>query len=163
MFLWGFRSFYGWSTTFNVLFNSAGSCCWIQTRNSVSSWILMTTIDLGVRSDTKKPNMAPGIAILPFIRYICADVVKLVQLVKPVCLENDSALIENPDTSWLWLTQLMCYREKNIMFIWQEIVFCLLFIDFPLISVNAFLKGASKLSTTLRADGLRPWRRSSSV
>ncbi|XP_056871338.1 uncharacterized protein LOC130515209 [Takifugu flavidus] len=47
---------------------SAGTCCWIQTRNYVSSWILMTAIDLGVRSDTKNPNMSPDIAILPFIR-----------------------------------------------------------------------------------------------
>lgn len=52
----------------------------------------MTAIDLGVRSDTKIPNRAPDIAILPFIRYICADVVKLVQLVKPVCLEIDPSL-----------------------------------------------------------------------
>ncbi|TNM90580.1 hypothetical protein fugu_002869 [Takifugu bimaculatus] len=47
---------------------SAGTCCWIRTRNYVSSWILMTAIDLGVRSDTKNPNMSPDIAILPFIR-----------------------------------------------------------------------------------------------
>lgn len=67
----------------------ASSCCWIYTRNAVSSWTLMTYIDLGVRSDTNAPNKSPKIAILPFIRYISADVVKLVQPVKAAWLEND--------------------------------------------------------------------------
>lgn len=71
------------------LFNRASSCCWISTRNYVYSWNMMTSIDLGVRSDTNAPNKSPDIAILPFIRYMCADVVKPV---KPAWLENGQAL-----------------------------------------------------------------------
>lgn len=71
-----------------LFFNRALGCCWIKTRNFLSSWILLTSIDLGTRSDTKIPNRAPDIATLPFLRYICADVVKLLYLVKPVCLKN---------------------------------------------------------------------------
>ncbi|KAM7424755.1 hypothetical protein PAMA_000894 [Pampus argenteus] len=44
------------------------SCCWIQTRNSVSNWRLLTYVDLGTRSDTGEPNRSPDIAILPFLR-----------------------------------------------------------------------------------------------
>lgn len=59
----------------------------------------MTSLDLGVRSDTKAPNKSPDIAILPFIRYICADVVKPV---KPAGMENDRDLRINEScrTSW---------------------------------------------------------------
>ncbi|XP_070763457.1 uncharacterized protein [Enoplosus armatus] len=46
----------------------AASCCWIRTRNSVSSWRLLTYVDLGTRSDTGKPNKSPDVAILPFLR-----------------------------------------------------------------------------------------------
>ncbi|XP_007571099.1 uncharacterized protein LOC103151150 [Poecilia formosa] len=46
----------------------AASCCWTSTRNSVSNWRLNTLVDLGMRSDTRKPNKSPNIAILPFIR-----------------------------------------------------------------------------------------------
>ncbi|XP_067447907.1 uncharacterized protein [Thunnus thynnus] len=44
------------------------SCCWIPTRNSVSNWNLLTSVDLGTRSDTREPNRSPDIAILPFLR-----------------------------------------------------------------------------------------------
>ncbi|XP_067455634.1 uncharacterized protein [Thunnus thynnus] len=46
----------------------AASCCWIPTRNSGSSWRLLTHVDLGTRSDTGEPNRSPDIAILPFLR-----------------------------------------------------------------------------------------------
>ncbi|XP_061591457.1 uncharacterized protein LOC133456837 [Cololabis saira] len=46
----------------------SASCCWIPTRNSVNHWRLNTLVDLGVRSDTGKPNSSPDIAILPFMR-----------------------------------------------------------------------------------------------
>lgn len=50
--------------------NRTGSCCWISTRNSVSSWNLLTAVDLGTRSDTGKPNSSPAVAILPFLRWV---------------------------------------------------------------------------------------------
>ncbi|XP_047219678.1 uncharacterized protein LOC124867324 [Girardinichthys multiradiatus] len=46
----------------------AASCCWISTRNSVSNWRFITLVDLGTRSDTRKPNKSPNIAVLPIIR-----------------------------------------------------------------------------------------------
>nr|XP_029138411.1 uncharacterized protein LOC114921920 [Labrus bergylta] len=47
---------------------SAG-CCWIKVRNVVSaSWRLLTSVDLGTRSDTQEPNRSPDIAILPVLR-----------------------------------------------------------------------------------------------
>ncbi|XP_060898657.1 mucin-4-like isoform X2 [Labrus mixtus] len=47
----------------------AASCCWIRTRNAgSSSWRLLTTVDLGTRSDTQEPNRSPDIAILPVLR-----------------------------------------------------------------------------------------------
>ncbi|KAM8877284.1 uncharacterized protein ACB058_003226 [Synchiropus picturatus] len=46
----------------------AASCCWIQTRYNQMSWRLLTTVDLGQRSDTRKPNRSPDVAILPFLR-----------------------------------------------------------------------------------------------
>ncbi|KAM7014991.1 uncharacterized protein LKV04_013129 [Tautogolabrus adspersus] len=47
----------------------AASCCWIQTRNAYNSnWRLLTSVDLGTRSDTKGPNRSPDIAILPLLR-----------------------------------------------------------------------------------------------
>ncbi|KAM8761611.1 uncharacterized protein AB9X84_006625 [Acanthopagrus schlegelii] len=44
------------------------SCCWVRNRNSLSSWNQLTSVDLGTRSDTGKPNRSPDIAILPFLR-----------------------------------------------------------------------------------------------
>ncbi|KAJ0056431.1 hypothetical protein NL108_007450 [Boleophthalmus pectinirostris] len=46
------------------------SCCWIyEYPNSTSpSWSVLTSVDLGKRSDTKKPNNSPDIGILPFLR-----------------------------------------------------------------------------------------------
>ncbi|XP_029353852.1 uncharacterized protein LOC115040881 isoform X3 [Echeneis naucrates] len=46
----------------------AASCCWIWARNGVGNWRLRTHMDLGTRSDTRKPNRSPDIAILPFLR-----------------------------------------------------------------------------------------------
>ncbi|XP_036952451.1 uncharacterized protein LOC119018695 isoform X2 [Acanthopagrus latus] len=44
------------------------SCCWVQTRNGLNSWSQLTSVDLGTRSDTGKPNRSPDIAILPLLR-----------------------------------------------------------------------------------------------
>ncbi|XP_071346039.1 uncharacterized protein [Trachinotus anak] len=46
----------------------AASCCWIPKRHGNSNWRLLTHLDLGTRSDTRKPNRSPDIAILPFLR-----------------------------------------------------------------------------------------------
>ncbi|XP_030271109.1 uncharacterized protein LOC115580671 isoform X3 [Sparus aurata] len=46
----------------------ASSCCWVSNRNHVSSWSPLTSVDLGTRSDTGKPNRSPDIAILPLLR-----------------------------------------------------------------------------------------------
>ncbi|XP_060898902.1 CUB and zona pellucida-like domain-containing protein 1 [Labrus mixtus] len=47
----------------------AASCCWISARNAgASNWRLLTSVDLGTRSDTKEPNRSPDIAILPVLR-----------------------------------------------------------------------------------------------
>ncbi|XP_034715033.1 uncharacterized protein LOC117935911 isoform X8 [Etheostoma cragini] len=46
----------------------ADSCCWISTRNGLFNWKLLTSVDLGSRSDTGQPNHSPDIAILPFLR-----------------------------------------------------------------------------------------------
>ncbi|XP_078111659.1 uncharacterized protein LOC144521155 isoform X2 [Sander vitreus] len=46
----------------------ADSCCWITTRNGLFNWRLLTSVDLGSRSDTGQPNHSPDIAILPFLR-----------------------------------------------------------------------------------------------
>ncbi|XP_061521229.1 uncharacterized protein LOC133395932 [Phycodurus eques] len=43
-------------------------CCWIPTRNNLNSWRLLTTVDLGTRSDTGEPNKSPAIGTLPFLR-----------------------------------------------------------------------------------------------
>ncbi|KAE8297752.1 hypothetical protein D5F01_LYC04393 [Larimichthys crocea] len=44
------------------------SCCWVRTRNSLSSWNLLTFVDLGTRSDTGQPNRSPDVAILHVLR-----------------------------------------------------------------------------------------------
>ncbi|KAG8001678.1 hypothetical protein GBF38_017564 [Nibea albiflora] len=44
------------------------SCCWVWTRNSLSSWNLLTFVDLGTRSDTGQPNRSPDVAILHVLR-----------------------------------------------------------------------------------------------
>ncbi|XP_077419563.1 uncharacterized protein LOC144050305 [Vanacampus margaritifer] len=46
----------------------SASCCWIPTRHNLHSWRLLTTVDLGTRSDTGRPNKSPVTAVLPFIR-----------------------------------------------------------------------------------------------
>ncbi|TDH17486.1 hypothetical protein EPR50_G00008900 [Perca flavescens] len=46
----------------------ADSCCWISNRNGLSNWRLLTSVDLGSRSDTGEPNHSPDVAILPFLR-----------------------------------------------------------------------------------------------
>ncbi|XP_024659564.2 uncharacterized protein LOC106676164 [Maylandia zebra] len=46
----------------------AASCCWIYRRDNNYDWYLNTLVDLGERSDTGKPNRAPEVAILPFLR-----------------------------------------------------------------------------------------------
>ncbi|KAF7668425.1 hypothetical protein LDENG_00012860, partial [Lucifuga dentata] len=46
----------------------AASCCWISTDNFIGSWRLLTSVDLGTRSDTKEPNNSPDVAIIPFLR-----------------------------------------------------------------------------------------------
>ncbi|KAK9542248.1 hypothetical protein VZT92_000123 [Zoarces viviparus] len=44
-------------------------CCWIPTRHGLKNdWRLQTSLDLGSRSDTGKPNRSPDIDILPFLR-----------------------------------------------------------------------------------------------
>uniref|UniRef100_A0AAQ4QIS9 ZP domain-containing protein n=1 Tax=Gasterosteus aculeatus aculeatus TaxID=481459 RepID=A0AAQ4QIS9_GASAC len=48
---------------------TAASCCWIPKRTGDDAqWNLLTTVDLGIRSDTKEPNRSPAVAILPFLR-----------------------------------------------------------------------------------------------
>lgn len=59
----------------------------------------MTSIDLGIRSDTNRPNEAPDIAVLPFIRYMCADVVKPVQRVKARWVEENPPELWNQETT----------------------------------------------------------------
>ncbi|XP_051953500.1 uncharacterized protein LOC127623210 [Xyrauchen texanus] len=44
------------------------SCCWVPTVNGVGSWRLWTHVDLGLRSDTNKPNQSPLNTILPLLR-----------------------------------------------------------------------------------------------
>ncbi|MBN3279825.1 CUZD1 protein, partial [Polyodon spathula] len=44
------------------------SCCWIYNSNSASSWLLLTHVDLGTRSDTGFPNRSPVTTIPPIIR-----------------------------------------------------------------------------------------------
>ncbi|XP_041075193.1 CUB and zona pellucida-like domain-containing protein 1 [Polyodon spathula] len=44
------------------------SCCWIYNSNSASSWLLLTHVDLGTRSDIGFPNRSPVTTILPIIR-----------------------------------------------------------------------------------------------
>nr|XP_043886650.1 zona pellucida sperm-binding protein 2-like [Solea senegalensis] len=46
----------------------AHSCCWVNTRNLVSNWYLLTLIDLGMRSDTREPNRSPDVSIVPYLR-----------------------------------------------------------------------------------------------
>ncbi|KAL7406897.1 hypothetical protein ABVT39_028201 [Epinephelus coioides] len=43
-------------------------CCWVRTRNGLSDTRQLTSVDLGSRSDTGKPNNSPDIGILPFLR-----------------------------------------------------------------------------------------------
>ncbi|XP_068117186.1 uncharacterized protein [Hyperolius riggenbachi] len=43
-------------------------CCWVYTYNLDPGWLLLTTVDLGVRSDTHKPNTSPVTTIIPIIR-----------------------------------------------------------------------------------------------
>ncbi|XP_058858125.1 uncharacterized protein LOC131701833 [Acipenser ruthenus] len=44
------------------------SCCWIYNSHSASSWLLLTHVDLGTRSDTGFPNRSPVTTIPPIIR-----------------------------------------------------------------------------------------------
>ncbi|XP_068117649.1 uncharacterized protein [Hyperolius riggenbachi] len=44
------------------------SCCWVNTVNFAPGWLLSTTVDLGVRSDTHKPNTSPVTTIIPILR-----------------------------------------------------------------------------------------------
>ncbi|XP_058858124.1 uncharacterized protein LOC131701832 [Acipenser ruthenus] len=44
------------------------SCCWIFNSHSASSWLLLTHVDLGTRSDTGFPNRSPVTTIPPIIR-----------------------------------------------------------------------------------------------
>ncbi|KAJ0001728.1 hypothetical protein NQD34_001524, partial [Periophthalmus magnuspinnatus] len=45
------------------------SCCWVwQSPGHTPSWSILTSVDLGKRSDTNKPNNSPAAAILPFLR-----------------------------------------------------------------------------------------------
>ncbi|KAK7944852.1 hypothetical protein WMY93_000580 [Mugilogobius chulae] len=45
------------------------SCCWIWlSSGQTPSWSILTTVDLGIRSDTNKPNNSPNAATLPFLR-----------------------------------------------------------------------------------------------
>ncbi|XP_023187457.1 uncharacterized protein LOC102230346 isoform X1 [Xiphophorus maculatus] len=58
-----------WTIPSDKPFNlRAASCCWIDTRNWVSNWYLDSQVDFGTRSDTRKPNKLPDIAIVPFLR-----------------------------------------------------------------------------------------------
>ncbi|XP_032417494.1 CUB and zona pellucida-like domain-containing protein 1 isoform X3 [Xiphophorus hellerii] len=58
-----------WTIPSDKPFNlRAASCCWISTRNSVINWNLDSQVDFGTRSDTRKPNKLPDIAIVPFLR-----------------------------------------------------------------------------------------------
>uniref|UniRef100_A0A3Q2XHT3 Uncharacterized LOC109514461 n=1 Tax=Hippocampus comes TaxID=109280 RepID=A0A3Q2XHT3_HIPCM len=47
---------------------SLDGCCWIPTRNFISYWIQLTTVDLGTRSDTREPNKSPATGMLPLVR-----------------------------------------------------------------------------------------------
>ncbi|PWA23307.1 hypothetical protein CCH79_00018903 [Gambusia affinis] len=58
-----------WTLPSDKPFNlRAASCCWIDTRNSVVNWNYDSQVDFGTRSDTRKPNKSPDIAIVPFLR-----------------------------------------------------------------------------------------------
>ncbi|XP_029108153.1 ZP domain-containing protein-like [Scleropages formosus] len=46
------------------------SCCWIYAPNNNGQWNLFAHIDLGTRSDTRKPNSSPVTTIPPFIRVL---------------------------------------------------------------------------------------------
>ncbi|XP_061133345.1 uncharacterized protein LOC133153218 [Syngnathus typhle] len=46
----------------------SASCCWIPSRNHINNWRLLTTVDLGTRGDTGKPNNSPVTGMLPFVR-----------------------------------------------------------------------------------------------
>ncbi|XP_063800729.1 uncharacterized protein LOC134968978 [Pseudophryne corroboree] len=55
------------------------SCCWVSNLYSVSGWQLTSSVDLGIRSDTKKPNSSPVTTTIPIIRIPqnCATTVSL--------------------------------------------------------------------------------------
>ncbi|KAM8939175.1 LOW QUALITY PROTEIN: uncharacterized protein RCH25_052735 [Pelodytes ibericus] len=47
---------------------SENSCCWVNNRIGASGWNLLTSVDLGTRSDTSKPNISPVTTIIPVVR-----------------------------------------------------------------------------------------------
>ncbi|KAM5138214.1 uncharacterized protein ACMZJ9_016810 [Mantella aurantiaca] len=55
------------------------SCCWVYNVYTEGGWELLTTVDLGTRSDTKKPNASPVTTIIPVLRIPqnCASSIKL--------------------------------------------------------------------------------------
>ncbi|XP_075139716.1 uncharacterized protein LOC142214666 [Leptodactylus fuscus] len=54
-------------------------CCWVANKYNIDGWQLTTSVDLGVRSDTQKPNSSPVTSIIPVIRVPqnCATTIHL--------------------------------------------------------------------------------------
>ncbi|XP_039591243.1 mucin-5AC-like isoform X2 [Polypterus senegalus] len=44
------------------------SCCWVNNLYGYPSWMLLTHVDLGVRSDTRNPNRSPVTTLPPKLR-----------------------------------------------------------------------------------------------
>ncbi|XP_040184200.1 uncharacterized protein LOC120917168 [Rana temporaria] len=55
------------------------SCCWVYNVYTEGGWELLTAVDLGTRSDTKKPNSSPVTTIIPILRIPqnCATTITL--------------------------------------------------------------------------------------
>ncbi|XP_069821918.1 uncharacterized protein [Dendropsophus ebraccatus] len=55
------------------------SCCWVSNNDFESGWQLITSVDLGIRSDTRMPNSSPLTTIIPIIRIPqnCATTINL--------------------------------------------------------------------------------------
>lgn len=51
--------------------NRKADCCWINNAAATDgNWRLLTSIDLGVRSDTSQPNRSPVATTIPIIRWM---------------------------------------------------------------------------------------------
>ncbi|KAM9302122.1 uncharacterized protein PAF06_015390 [Gastrophryne carolinensis] len=78
------------------------SCCWVSNVQTEGGWRLYTTVDLGVRSDTKKPNASPVTAIIPYIR------------IPQNCPTNITFLAHDPDGDLVTCRHANYYRECSL-------------------------------------------------